>query len=84
MLPDLLKRTRTSRSVRIPMSPCRASTGDKNMDLIPRETSVCEILLATKPDLPTPVKKMVPPPAAELRRVWVKDKVWERSRCLKK
>lgn len=48
---------------------------------MPRETRVWEILLATKPDLPTPEKKMVP---EDWRRVRVKARVWERSRCWKK
>lgn len=48
---------------------------------MPRETRVWEIFWETKPDLPTPEKKMVP---REFRRVWVKVRVWERSRFWKK
>ncbi|KAF9686836.1 hypothetical protein SADUNF_Sadunf02G0031100 [Salix dunnii] len=39
---------------------------------MPREIRVWEILLATKPDLPTPEKKIAP---LQRRSVWVKDKV---------
>lgn len=81
VLPDLLKRTRMSLAVRMPMSPWRASTGERKPERTARETRVWEILRATKPDLPTPEKKIVP---RQLRRVWVKARVWERSRLRKK
>lgn len=58
------------------MSPWRASTGERKEERTPRETSVCEILWATKPDLPTPVKKTVP---AASRSARVNARVWEWS-----
>lgn len=61
-----------SESDKMPMSPWRASTGERKEDLVPSETRVWEIFLATNPDFPTPVKKMVP---EESRRVWVKVRV---------
>ena len=81
MLPDLLKRTTTSEEERMPMSPWRASTGERKAERMLRETRVWEILLATKPDLPTPEKKMVP---EEERRVRVKARVCGRERFWKK
>lgn len=81
MEPDLEKRTRTSAEESAPMSPWRASRGERKEERMSRETRVWEILLATKPDFPTPEKKMVP---RELRRVWVKDNAWEKSRFWKK
>ena len=81
VLPDLLNITRTSPEFKMPISPWSASRGERNAERMPRETRVCEILRATKPDLPTPEKKMVP---GELRRVAVNLSVWERSRFWKK
>lgn len=84
VVPDLLKRTKTSLLERAPMSPWRASSGERKPERMPRETRVWEILWATKPDLPTPEKKTVAPAEDWRRRVRVKDRVWERSRCWKK
>lgn len=81
VFPDLLKRTRISAGPRIPMSPWSASTGERNEDRMPRETRVWEILFETKPDFPTPEKKIVP---EELRRIRVNASVWVRSRFWKK
>lgn len=55
--------------------------GERKEERKLREMSVWEILLATKADLPTPVKKTVP---VVERRTREKSRVWERSRCLKK
>lgn len=63
------------------MSPWSASTGERNPARIPREIRVWEIFWDTKPDLPTPVKKIVP---LQFNRVWVKVRVWERFRFWKK
>lgn len=66
------------------MSPCNASVGDKKEDLRkPREVKVWESLEATKPDFPTPVKKMEELGGMD-RRVWVKIRVWRRERLSKK
>ena len=81
MEPDLEKRTRTSAEDSAPMSPWRASRGERKEERMPRETRVWEILWATNPDLPTPEKKREP---RELRRVSVKDSVWDKSRFWKK
>lgn len=81
MFPDLLKRTRISEEERAPMSPWSASRGERKPARMPRDIRVWEILLATKPDLPTPEKKIVP---LQLRSVWVKVKAWERFRFWKK
>ena len=54
------------------MSPWRASRGERKPARMPREIRVWEILLATKPDLPTPEKKIVP---LQWRSVWVKVNV---------
>lgn len=81
MEPDFEKRTRMSVAESAPMSPWRASRGERKAERMPRETKVWEILLATNPDFPTPEKKMVP---RELRRVSVKDNAWDKSRFWKK
>ncbi|KAM2578385.1 hypothetical protein TB2_003935 [Malus domestica] len=67
-----------------PMSPWRASRGERKPERMPRETRVWEILWATKPDLPTPEKNIVAPTEDCRRRVWVKASVRGRSRCWKK
>ena len=72
MFPDLLNRTRMSEAERAPMSPWRASRGERKPARMPREIRVWEILLATKPDFPTPEKKIVP---LQWRSVWVKVNV---------
>lgn len=41
-------------------------------------------MFATKPDLPTPVKKIVVPERDAARRVCVNLRVWEKFRLLKK
>jgi hypothetical protein len=59
--PNLESRTRTSPANSAPMSPCSASTGPRNpARATPSDASVCAVLRATIPDLPTPVKKTAP------------------------
>ena len=56
----LEKRMSMSWGSRIPMSPCRASTGLRKTAFVPVETRVIEIFWAMNPLFPMPEKKMTP------------------------